>query len=71
MPSPRDGRRLQSAMLDAPDFPSQLAAARRGENAAWRSLYRAHAPSILGYLRAQRAPSPEDILGEVWLPGGP
>lgn len=29
--------------------------------------YRALAPVVLGYLRAQRAPDPEDILGEVFL----
>lgn len=29
--------------------------------------YRALAPAVLGYLRAQRAPEPEDILGEVFL----
>ena len=29
--------------------------------------YRSLAPAVLGYLRAQRAPEPEDILGEVFL----
>lgn len=29
--------------------------------------YRALAPAVLGYLRAQRAPDPEDLLGEVFL----
>ena len=29
--------------------------------------YEALAPSVLGYLRAQRAPDPEDLLGEVFL----
>lgn len=29
--------------------------------------YRALAPAVLGYLRAQRAPEPEDTLGEVFL----
>ena len=29
--------------------------------------YRALAPAVLGYLRAQRAPDPEDVLGEVFL----
>src|SRR5687768_6719341 len=29
--------------------------------------YRALAPVVLGYLRAQRAPEPEDLLGEVFL----
>src|SRR5687768_4465985 len=30
-------------------------------------VYQALAPAVLGYLRAQRAPDPEDILGEVFL----
>jgi len=29
--------------------------------------YRSLAPAVLGYLRAQRGPDPEDILGEVFL----
>lgn len=29
--------------------------------------YRAFAPAVLGYLRSQRAPDPEDVLGEVFL----
>jgi RNA polymerase sigma-70 factor (ECF subfamily) len=29
--------------------------------------YRALAPAVLGYLRAERAPDPEDLLGEVFL----
>src|SRR5688572_9308341 len=30
-------------------------------------VYRELAPAVLGYLRAQRAPEPEDLLGEVFL----
>ena len=30
-------------------------------------VYRDLAPAVLGYLRAQRAPDPEDLLGEVFL----
>ncbi len=30
-------------------------------------IYRDLAPAVLGYLRAQRAPDPEDVLGEVFL----
>jgi RNA polymerase sigma-70 factor (ECF subfamily) len=48
-------------------FPDLIAAARRGDAEAWRILYEAHASPVLGYLRAQRAPTPEDLLGEVWL----
>ncbi len=35
------------------------------ENAG--DAYQAFAPAVLGYLRSQRAPDPEDILGEVFL----
>lgn len=35
------------------------------ENAG--EAYQAFAPAVLGYLRSQRAPDPEDILGEVFL----
>ena len=30
-------------------------------------VYRVLAPAVLGYLRARRAPDPEDVLGEVFL----
>ncbi|HLF39947.1 MAG TPA: sigma-70 family RNA polymerase sigma factor [Acidimicrobiia bacterium] len=30
-------------------------------------VYRALAPAVLGYLRAERAPDPDDLLGEVFL----
>lgn len=31
------------------------------------TAYRELAPAVLGYLRARRAPDPEDVLGEVFL----
>ncbi|MGQ0615973.1 MAG: RNA polymerase sigma factor [Acidimicrobiia bacterium] len=31
------------------------------------AVYRSLAPAVLGYLRAQRAPEPEDLLGEVFV----
>lgn len=49
------------------DFPRVLQAARRGSEAAWATLYRALAPGVIGYLRSQRAPEPEDLAGEVFL----
>ena len=48
-------------------FEPALAAARAGADWAWAELYREHAPAVLGYLRARRAPDPEDLLGEVFL----
>lgn len=49
------------------EFQELLRSARGGDDRAWRDLYLAHASPLLGYLRSQRAPSPEDLLGEVWL----
>jgi RNA polymerase sigma-70 factor, ECF subfamily len=37
------------------------------ENDVAAELYRELAPAVLGYLRSQRAPEPEDLLGEVFL----
>jgi RNA polymerase sigma factor (sigma-70 family) len=48
-------------------FTSLLEAAREGNEAAWQDLYNSLAPVILGYLRANGAPDPEDVLGEVFL----
>ena len=31
------------------------------------NAYRTLAPAVLGYLRSQRVPDPEDVLGEVFL----
>jgi RNA polymerase sigma factor (sigma-70 family) len=44
-----------------------LAAARVGAEWAWVAIYRELAPPVLGYLRAQGAAEPEDLLGEVFL----
>lgn len=48
-------------------FPRTLRAARRGRQASWDAIYRDLAPSLLGYARSQRAPDPEDLVGEVFL----
>jgi RNA polymerase sigma factor (sigma-70 family) len=48
-------------------FNSLLAAAREGSEAAWQELYGGLAPMVLGYLRANGAPDPEDVLSEVFL----
>jgi RNA polymerase sigma factor (sigma-70 family) len=49
------------------DFDRTLRGARRGRQRAWDELYRDLAPPLLGYLRAQRAPDPEDVVGEVFV----
>jgi RNA polymerase sigma factor (sigma-70 family) len=62
-----------SARLALPDpmlgerFESVLGAARTGAEWAWTDLYRNFAPAVLGYLRAQRAPEPEDLTAEVFF----
>lgn len=48
-------------------FDSVLAAAREGADWAWERLYRDLAPKVRGYLVAQGAHDPDDLLGEVWL----
>ena len=48
-------------------FTSLLEAAREGSEAAWQELYNDLAPEVLGDLRANGAPDPEDVLSEVFL----
>jgi RNA polymerase sigma factor (sigma-70 family) len=48
-------------------FPERLARAREGDPVAWSDLYHGVAPLVIGYLRAQRLPDPEDVAGEVML----
>lgn len=48
-------------------FRALLEAARGGGESAWTALYRNYAPPVLGYLRANRCPEPDDTLSEVFL----
>lgn len=48
-------------------FERLLDAACHGGEWAWSRLYGEYAPSVRGYLRAQGAHDPDDLLGEVWL----
>ena len=48
-------------------FGALLEAAREGSDDAWATIYRRLAPAILGYLRANSGPDPEDTLSEVFL----
>jgi RNA polymerase sigma factor (sigma-70 family) len=50
-----------------PRFDRLLAAARAGDREAWRELYDALAPGVLGYVRARGASDPEDLTGEVFV----
>lgn len=40
---------------------------RRDRNRDAAVVYRELAPAVMGYLRAQQVPDPEDVLGEVFL----
>jgi RNA polymerase sigma-70 factor, ECF subfamily len=53
--------------MSAERFTSLLVAAREGSEAAWQELYNGIAPVVLGYLRANGSPDPEDVLSEVFL----
>lgn len=54
-------------MTDEARFQRTLAAARAGAEWAWAELYRELSPVVLGYLRGQRAPYPEDLVSEIFL----
>jgi RNA polymerase sigma factor (sigma-70 family) len=63
----RHGNSDTVASVSPERFTSLLAAAREGSEAAWQELYDGLAPVVLGYLRANAAPDPEDVLSEVFL----
>jgi RNA polymerase sigma-70 factor (ECF subfamily) len=48
-------------------FSGLLAAAKEGDERAWKEIFDGLAPSVLGYLRASGAPDPENVLGETFL----
>jgi RNA polymerase sigma factor (sigma-70 family) len=49
------------------DFMRVLQSARTGSESAWAGIYRDLAPGVIGYLRGQGAPDPEDLAGDVFL----
>src|SRR5215207_6255920 len=54
-------------MTIGPGFPGVLEAARARADWAFEVLYRDLAPSVIGYLRGQGAPEPEDAASEVFV----
>jgi RNA polymerase sigma factor (sigma-70 family) len=48
-------------------FQDVLAAARAGDEGAWKEIFDGVAPIVLGYLRANGAPDAENVLGETFL----
>jgi RNA polymerase sigma-70 factor (ECF subfamily) len=63
----RDAEPRENAIPGEESFQGVLDAALANAEWAWEALYRAHASALLGYLRSQNAPSPEDLLGEVFV----
>lgn len=53
--------------MEEAEFNEVLAAARANGEWAWERLYLHFAPDVLQFLRSQRAPHPEDVLGEVFV----
>jgi RNA polymerase sigma factor (sigma-70 family) len=58
---------LQLSEDQGQEFEPLLEAARDGSDPAWAAIYAHLAPQVLGYLRASRAPEPDDTLSEVFL----
>lgn len=49
------------------EFQSVLAAAKAGDDAAWRALVEHYSGALLAYVRRVSSGDPEDALAEVWL----
>ena len=54
-------------MPEADHFAAVLDAARAGEEWAWREIYEALSPAVLGYLRGRGVADPDDLAGEVFI----
>lgn len=54
-------------MIDGQGLDGAVAAAKAGADWGWTALYRALAPTITGYVRAQGAREPEDVAAEVFI----
>lgn len=53
--------------LGVDDFAAVLAGAQAGDERAWRRLYDSLSGGVRGFLFLQRAPDPDDVLGDVFL----
>jgi RNA polymerase sigma factor (sigma-70 family) len=58
---------MRNLGLGGESFAGVLGAARAGEDWAWEAIYRDLCPAVLGYLRAQSVPEPDDLSAEVFL----
>lgn len=60
-------KRPATEAADGPDLLPALKAARRGDEDAFRTLYRAIQPGMLRYLRVLVREDAEDVASEAWL----
>jgi RNA polymerase sigma factor (sigma-70 family) len=54
-------------LIDGQGLDGAVAAAKNGADWGWTALYKALAPTLTGYLRAQGAREPEDLMAEVFI----
>jgi len=52
---------------DTGEFAARLAAAKAGDEAAWRGLFRLVSGRVVGFLTARGAPDPEAVAGDTFL----
>ncbi len=65
--SPPPRRRSSDHTPSLAGFDGLLAAAKRGEDAAWNVLIGSVAGQLLGYARSKGAVDPEDLVGDLFL----
>ena len=63
----RPGLAEPVAAADKPDLATAVAAAQRGDEQAFRVIYRDLQPRVLRYLRAMVGDDAEDVASEAWL----
>lgn len=61
------GREGRLVLIDGQSLDGAVAAARNGADWGWTALYKALAPTLTGYLRAQGSREPEDLMAEVFF----
>lgn len=54
-------------MIDGQGLDGAVGAAKAGADWGWTALYRALAPTVTGYVRAQGSREPEDVTAEVFI----
>src|SRR4051812_34815124 len=53
--------------MDSAEFTAVLAAAKRGDEAAFTALFRSTQPAVLRYLRSLSGGRGDDLAGDTWV----